>query len=56
MDAELCGMQGGVHENVTDREGGETGEKGAECPSVPAGRVFAIDAAAFEKRSRPGTV
>ena len=25
MDAELCGMQGGVHENVIDREGGEAG-------------------------------
>ena len=35
MDAELCGMQGGVHENVIDREGGETGGKGAKCPCRP---------------------
>ena len=25
MDAELCGMQGGVHENVIDRERGGSG-------------------------------
>ena len=35
MDAELCGMQGGVHENVIDREGGEAGGKGAKCPCWP---------------------
>ena len=35
MDAELSGMQGSVHENVIDREGGETGGKGAECPCRP---------------------
>ena len=32
MDAELCGTQGGVHENVIDRERGEAGGEGAKCP------------------------
>src|SRR5690349_16827056 len=32
MDAELCGMQGGVHKNVIDCHGRQTGGKGAECP------------------------
>ena len=35
MDVELYGRQGGVHENVIDREGRETGGKGAECPRRP---------------------
>ena len=35
MDAELCGMQSLIHENVIDREGREAGGKGAECPCRP---------------------
>jgi hypothetical protein len=35
MDAELGGMQGGVHENVIDGEGGEAGGERTECPCRP---------------------
>ncbi len=32
MDVELYGRQGGVHENVIDREGRQTSGKSAERP------------------------
>ena len=35
MHAELCGMQGGVHENVIDRQRRQMGGKGAECSPRP---------------------
>src|SRR3954452_25123371 len=58
MDVELCGVQGGVHEDVIDCERGEAGGEGTECSGRPDKRSHVTQAPRNEPMGarRPHTV